>query len=245
MDAVHELGRLVLGQTPLSEVFDRVAQLMRDSVPGAVAVSVTMLHGNHANTPAATGPVATALDEWQYTADGGPCLQAARTGEVVLVADMAGETRWPDFVPHAVAAGALSSLSVPLALAQNTVGAVNIYSRKVGGLDELSVEVATTLANYAAVAMSNAALYTRTATLAEQMKHAMASRAVIEQAKGILMGERRCTEDAAFDLLTQISQATNRKLRDVAAALVEHAHTPTRTLPEGEGDYPRGRTESR
>ncbi len=43
----------------------------------------------------------------------------------------------------------------------------------------------------------------------------MASRAVIEQAKGIIIGERRCTEDAAFALLVTLSQDTNRRLRDV------------------------------
>jgi len=196
-----------------------------DSVPGAADVSVTLLSGNQANTPAASGPVAAGLDEWQYAADGGPCLQSARTGEVVLVTDMAAETRWPDFIPHAVAAGASSSLSVPLPLSQHTAGAVNIYSKTVGGLDELSIKVATTLAEYAAIAMTNASVYDRTAALAQNMKTAMSSRAVIEQAKGILIGERRCSPDEAFAVLAHLSQDTNRKLRDVATALVAQANS--------------------
>ncbi|MET8359772.1 GAF and ANTAR domain-containing protein [Micromonospora sp. NPDC005171] len=69
-------------------------------------------------------------------------------------------------------------------------------------------------------------LYDATATLAAQMQLAMQSRAVIEQAKGIIMGERRCTPDEAFAVLAKVSQDSNRKLREVAAALVERATRP-------------------
>jgi AmiR/NasT family two-component response regulator len=56
----------------------------------------------------------------------------------------------------------------------------------------------------------------------------MQSRAVIEQAKGILIGQRRCTPQEAFDILVRLSQDTNRKLRDVAEALVAQAMTGDR-----------------
>jgi AmiR/NasT family two-component response regulator len=59
---------------------------------------------------------------------------------------------------------------------------------------------------------------------AGHLQKAMQNRAVIEQAKGIIMGERRCTPDQAFAVLTKLSQDTNRKLRDVATDLVENAH---------------------
>jgi AmiR/NasT family two-component response regulator len=74
--------------------------------------------------------------------------------------------------------------------------------------------------------MSNAHLYDTKANLAQHMQAAMDSRAVIEQAKGIIMGERRCTPDEAFAILSRISQDTNRKVRDVAAALVARATEP-------------------
>ena len=66
-------------------------------------------------------------------------------------------------------------------------------------------------------------LYTAQGQVAEQLQTAMRSRAVIEQAKGVLMGQRRCTSQEAFDVLVQRSQHTNRKLRDVAQAVVEQA----------------------
>jgi AmiR/NasT family two-component response regulator len=64
-------------------------------------------------------------------------------------------------------------------------------------------------------------LYESTRTLAEQLQTAMESRAVIEQAKGVLMGQRRCTADEAFEILVKLSQQSNRKLREVAQALVD------------------------
>jgi AmiR/NasT family two-component response regulator len=80
--------------------------------------------------------------------------------------------------------------------------------------------LAQTFAGYAAVALANAYLYYSTADLARHLQTAMTSRAVIEQAKGIIMAERRCTADEAFAFLTAVSQETNRKVRDVAATLV-------------------------
>lgn len=230
MLAVLELGRIVVGGTALAEVFLQVAQVAKDTVPGADEVSVTLVHQEHPSTPASTGALALALDERQYAEGYGPCLQAARTGETLLVTDMGTETRWPEFAAQAVRDGALSSLSVALPVQQETVGALNIYGRTRDAFDEHSQQIAVYVAGYAAVAMSNASLYVRTATLSSQMKQAMASRAVIEQAKGILMGQRRCTEDEAFTLLAQLSQDTNRKLRYVATALVAQAQpTPPRT----------------
>ena len=86
--------------------------------------------------------------------------------------------------------------------------------------------MARAFGGYATVALSNANLYDATAALARQMQAAMASRAVIEQAKGIVMGDRRCSADEAFALLSKLSQDTNRAVRDVAAVIVESAARP-------------------
>jgi len=113
---------------------------------------------------------------------------------------------------------------VALPLHQETVGALNIYARTRDAFDEDAQQIATHLAGYAAVAMINASLYVSTATLSEQLQQALDSRPIIEQAKGILMGERRCSAEEAFAVLAKISLHANRKLSDVATALVEQAH---------------------
>jgi GAF domain-containing protein len=184
---------------------------------------VTLVRGDNAHTAAFTGPLAVNLDEWQYQQGHGPCLDASAGAMTLSVPDMADETRWPDWTPRAIEAGAGSSLSVGLPVQEKVTGALNVYSVDPEAFDDDAITLAQTFAGYAAVALANAHLYDTTATLAKHMQAAMESRAVIEQAKGILMGERRCTAEQAFRLLSKLSQDSNRKLRDIAEALVAEA----------------------
>ena len=71
------------------------------------------------------------------------------------------------------------------------------------------------------MAVANAGVYASTATLAANLQRALDSRALIDQAKGILMGRHGMSADAAFDLLSMESQLNNRKLRDIAQDLVD------------------------
>jgi GAF domain-containing protein len=221
--AYAELGRINLAQNDLPAVLTQVAELARQTVPGADEVSVTLVRAGAAETAAYTGNLALILDEWQYQKGTGPCLEAATAQATVTVPDLTSEPRWPGWAEHAVAAGARSSLSVGLPVKDEVDGAMNLYGTHQGAFDDQAVQLAETFAGYAAIVLANATLYSVTARLAQQLQAAMSSRAVIEQAKGIIMGRRRCTADEAFAMLTRISQNSNRKLRDVAAALVAEA----------------------
>jgi GAF domain-containing protein len=153
-------------------------------------------------------------------------VDAAQAAAVVSVPDTGSDDRWPDWGARAHAAGVHSSLSIGLPVQEAVVGALNIYGTKPDSFDDDAIALAQAFAGYAAVAMANAHLYDTTASLAHHMQAAMESRAVIEQAKGIVMAERRCTAEEAFGVLVKISQDTNRKLRDVATALVDRATRP-------------------
>ncbi|MFI6272275.1 GAF and ANTAR domain-containing protein [Micromonospora zamorensis] len=233
--AISELGQIKFDETDLSGVLSQVSELARRTIPGAEEVSVTLLKQEGAHTAAFSGEMALRLDELQYEYEQGPCLEAARKAAVVSVPDMSEEARWPQWAARAVQGGALSSLSIGFPIQETVLGALNIYGVKPGAFDDDAVTLAQTFAGYAAVALANAHLYDTTATLAAQMQSAMQSRAVIEQAKGIIMGERRCTPDEAFAVLAKVSQDSNRKLRDVAAALVERAARPS-SLKRDRGD---------
>ncbi|MBQ0991049.1 GAF and ANTAR domain-containing protein [Micromonospora sp. H61] len=223
--AFAELGRIKFTETDFSGVLSRVAGLATRTVPGADQVSVTLVGAGGAHTAAFTGELALALDEAQYEQGQGPCLVAAAANVTVHVVDMTAESRWPDWAGQAVAAGAHSSLSIGLPMHESVTGALNLYATRPDAFRAEAVTLAETFGDYAAVAMTNAHLYDTQVTLAQHMQAAMKSRAVIEQAKGIIMGERRCTADEAFTILAKISQNSNRKLRDVAAALVARAAT--------------------
>lgn len=220
---VQELSTLVVGEQTLDEVYARVAQLAKGVVPGAEGVSITMLNEGRDRTAAATDALAQDFENLQYENGAGPCLHSARSGETVVIDNVGEDERWPVFARQAEEDGVRSSLSVALPLHNGTGGAVNVYSRRCAAFDEASREVSEYLAGYAAAALTNASLYDAAMRLAGQLEEAIVSRAVIEQAKGIIMGGRRCSEDEALQILAQLSQDTNRQLRNVAAALVEQA----------------------
>lgn len=215
---------MLSGQS-LQDVLGTVARLAKRCIPRAHDVSITLLDGDRPTTTAVTGPLAAAVDEAQYERGYGPCLDAALNSGALLVVDMTAEPRWPDYAPVAAKKGVLSSLSVHLPIEQHLVGALNVYATEPYAFDDEDVRLAEQFASYAAVAIGNAHAYAGAAALAAQMQEAMRSRAVIEQAKGILMLRNKCSADEAFGLLTLMSQHRNRKLRDIAAELVASART--------------------
>jgi GAF domain-containing protein len=226
--AFAQLGQLKISDVDIVAVLDKIAQLAKGTIPGADEVSVTLVHGDQAETGAFTGELALHLDERQYEVGHGPCLEAATSSVNVSVPDMSTEERWPDWARAAQQAGAHSSLSIALPVHERVSGALNIYATEPHAFDDDAISLARTFAGYAAVALANVHLYETQAQLAAHMQKAMKSRAVIEQAKGIIMAERRCSPDEAFAILGRLSQDSNRKLRDVANALVTAAYKPLR-----------------
>ncbi|MEV0881549.1 GAF and ANTAR domain-containing protein [Micromonospora echinofusca] len=222
-EALAALGRIRLDEVELDDVVRRVAELANRTVPGSAHVSVALIQADANRAIAYTSDLARELDDWQYQRDDGPCLDAAVSAVSVSLPDMSDEQRWPEWAAQARAAGIGSSLSIGLPIQEAVTGALNLYATSTHAFDHAAIELAEEFAAYAAVALANAHLYDSTAVPARQMQEAMRSRAVIEQAKGIIMGERRCSADEAFTLLAKLSQDTNRKLREVAEALVANA----------------------
>lgn len=222
-DAFEELAGLTLADHSVTSVMDKIADLAKRTVPGAAEVSVTFIQDGRATTAAYTGALALHLDERQYDKGYGPCLDSIEGGVPIVISDMGKETRWPDFAADAEEQGAGSSLSIPVPLQREVSAALNIYGTAPDAFDETSIELASTFAAYAGVALANMHLYEAQGRVAEQLQTAMASRAVIEQANGILMGTRGCSASEAFDILVRLSQETNSKLRVVAQALVDQA----------------------
>lgn len=219
--AFAELGRIMLGSQPLNATLQRVAELAKQVIPNVYDASVTLIEGDRAKTVVFTGPLAVELDERQYELGFGPCMDAAMSGETIVMDTRDHEAAYPDFAPIALRAGVNHVVSVGLPVPQRVIGGLNLYATDEAALDQDSVELAETFATYAAVAVANAALYTSTANLARQMQQAVKSRAVIDQAKGILMAQHRYSSDDAFAALVRASQSENVKLRDVAQQIVD------------------------
>jgi GAF domain-containing protein len=227
-EALERLGRLSLRELSMDSLLQTVAELTKSVMPGNPESSVLLLVKDRPSTVSSTGDLATDLDETQYDKGHGPCLHAARTGEVTLIADTRADDRWPDYTPRAVERGNLSSLSIPLAIdpGAQISGALNVYARRPDAFDEASRSVATRFAPYAAVAAGNLYAYQSARDMADNLQIALESRAVIDQAKGVLIERYKITPDQAFQLLAQASMNTNRKVRDVADHLVHTGEFP-------------------
>jgi GAF domain-containing protein len=210
-----------LNQGPLEDVLQQLVDIAKDALPGADEVSTTLVRGEKAWTAAYTGQLALDADELQYERGYGPCMDAGRTGTVLRIEDTREEARWPDYTAMVASRGVLSSLSVPLPIQTDVIGALNCYSRTPSAFPREAIEIAEELAGHVAVAVGNAVAYTEAATLVEQMRKAMATRSVIDQAMGVVMAQNRCDADAAFAILTRASQNRNIKLRDVARNTVD------------------------
>ena len=232
-EALERLGRLSLRDLSMEGLLQTVADLVKTVMPGPTEASVTLLVKDSPHTVVSTGQLATDLDETQYDRDHGPCLHAARTGELTEIADTRTDTRWPDYMSRAAEHGALSSLSVPLSMDQDeqVTGALNIYARDPHAFDEDSRTAATKFVPYAAVAAGNLHAYRSAVDRADNLQIALETRGVIDQAKGILMDRHKLTADQAFQVLAQMSMRANRKLHAVADDLVRTGELPLPVSP--------------
>jgi GAF domain-containing protein len=221
-DALERLGRLSLRELSMESLLQTVADTAKAVMPGNPEASVLLLVEDHPTTVVSTGRLATDLDETQYDKGHGPCLHAARSGELTEIADTRADNRWPDYLARAVERGNLSSLSIPLTIdeKERVSGALNVYARTQNAFDATSRSVAMRFAPYAAVAAGNAYAYRSARDMADNLQNALESRAVIDQAKGILMERHKLTADQAFQVLARASMANNRKLREIADELV-------------------------
>jgi GAF domain-containing protein len=230
--AFADLTRVDPDRPGREALLQRTVTIAKPTIPGAASVSITSLGPGGATTTAATDALALRCDTAQYDLSNGPCLQAASERTVVVVDDLSDDPRWPDYGPRAVEAGARSSLSVPLQIAA-VRSALNIYATERAAFDRWAVVVAEALTTYAAIGLANADVFARTSAQVTQLQEAMASRAVIEQAKGMVMLEHGCSAEDAFEALVQQSMTTNRKLRDVARGVVARSQQARRAGDEG------------
>lgn len=210
----------------MQDTLHRVSELAEQAVSPAVMIGLTMLVEEKPATAVFTDPLAPEIDEVQYTSGRGPCLDAFRTQEVLVIHCTEHDERWPEFGEVAAKHGILSTMSLPMVAAGRAVGAMNFYARTDDAFGEREVEAGSKFAEQAAIVLANADAYWTAQSLSENLNEAMQSRAVIEQAKGILMAQSGLSADEAFDLLRRASQRENRKLRDVAIDIVERTQRP-------------------
>jgi hypothetical protein len=199
-------------------------------VLGFDGATVTARHETDPATVAATDQRLIVLDDAQYESGEGPCLAVLERHDPIALDDAAelGD-RWEHFSQTAAHLGVHSTVSVHLPVdSEGLAASLNLYSKRHLELSDDQVRAATPFAEQLAAAMLGVEASRATSQLARNLAEAMRSRAVIEQAKGMIMADEHIDADAAFQRLARLSQHANVKLRDVAQRIVE-----ARTAPPG------------
>jgi GAF domain-containing protein len=150
----------------------------------------------------------------------GPCVDAFLDDQPVLGDDVAADPRWPSVGPLAVGHGVRAVLGVPIDLREGPVGTLNVYAVRPHHWDQADVAAIQAYTRVIASLLRAAARAHVSGKAATQLQHALDSRSLIEQAKGVLMERRGLDQQAAFDLLRSRARSTRRRLDEVARQVV-------------------------
>lgn len=172
-------------------------------------------------TIAATSERSHLVSLLQLRADEGPCVDAYVTGSIVAVESIASTyARWPAFATSAAAADYQAMYAIPMRLRGETIGSLNLFTDRPGPMDPRDTVVAKAFADVATIGILQERAI-RAADLAQdQLQHALDSRVLIEQAKGVLAHAEGTDMDSAFTMLRERSRRSGRRLTVVAQEVI-------------------------
>lgn len=220
LDAVVSLVDSLLDDFDVVELLTELTERCADLLDIAAAGFLLADPLNQLRLLAATSEQARELELFQIQADEGPCVDCYGTGQPVSVADLqAVADRWPRFVPAARDAGFASVHAVPMRAAGIVLGALGLFGTRPGALNDADRLVAQTLAHIACVAILQEHAPTPS-TVMPQLRNALTSRVVIEQAKGLLRESLGVSVVEAFQVLRSYARGHNEHLTDVARRLM-------------------------
>ncbi len=217
------LSGVLTGHRPLRETLVEVAEFAVQAIPGADGAGLTMLEDDRAQTVVSSAEFVHVVDDVQYGLGEGPCLSAVETRQTQTSGSLGGEPRWPRFGPRVGRLGVHSVLSLPLLLPERVVGALNVYAHRKDAFGTAAVRIGELFAQPAAVSVHNAQVLAQSQRLALQLGEALTSRAVIDQALGIIRSRTGASAQEAFDRLRVMSQSQHVKVAEVSRVLVEEA----------------------
>ncbi|MFI6044664.1 GAF and ANTAR domain-containing protein [Nocardia sp. NPDC051321] len=217
---MSELTALLLTGDEVAESLCAIADAVARMLPNHPMAGVTLVHGHGTIVGGSSAAHAMLVEETQRSEGYDPCLQAIDTAQQVSVHDVAAEHRWGGYSNRMLAFGVKSIYAQPLSVDGAAVGALSLYSTQPNGFTDRIRRAADLTAEHLGVLLAVATDTARQAELTEQLRATLASRSTIDQALGILMAERRCDRDAAFEVLRRRSQQRNVRVADLAVEMI-------------------------
>jgi GAF domain-containing protein len=219
---------IVAGARGVGALLGEVAEFAARAIPGVAGAGVALIdEGDGApsvRTWAATAEFVHEIDVVQYEVlNEGPGITCMQSRRPTVSGSLGSDTRWPRFGGRVARMGVHSALSLPLIVGEHVIGAINSYANGRDAFGEHAVRLGSQFAGPAAVSIYNAQLLAVAQKRTEQLQRALDSRAVIDQAIGIIRSRTGVSADVAFDRLVRMSQSENTRLRVLAERLVEEA----------------------
>jgi GAF domain-containing protein len=243
-DRLAEVAQLIKEDEIPDDTLRRLTALGVELVPGGAAAAVTIAADRGGLTFAASDQRLDELHRLQFDTGDGPVVETLRHNEPRRIDDTTAEHRWPAFCRAATRAGLCSFLALPLRTDRRPAGAVALYGRDPDVFRGAAHDIALLFAAQGGAAVHNASLYGACRRMVDNLHAGLESRAVIEQAKGVLRAELGISPAEAFHLMSRFSQNTNQRVRKIAAGLVQGRIAPAellclgRTSPGDPGSSP-------
>jgi GAF domain-containing protein len=220
--AVH-LQDLILKKPDIKEILDNLASYAAARLgrpDRELSCGITLARPKKPATTAGSNACARVLQQVEGKYGDGPGITAMRTAGTVVVPDLRGGERWPEWAQTVRRQGFLSVLSLPLSLEEDQVGVVSFYCEQPVAFSDEGIAAAEAFTEQASKGLRLALQITKLRDARDGLSAAMQTRTVIDLATGAIMAHSRCSQEAAFKVLREASNNRNMKLRDVASAVI-------------------------
>lgn len=209
---LHELSARLLGADNVPQALDRLATFAAATVPGTLRSSVALIGEGGPPVVAAAGSAAQALDDLQYAGGDGPALEAARTRTLVTAPELQADPRWPRLAESARAEGVQGIVAIPMDVLRSSVGALSLFIGTPGGLGPEWLLTAMAMVNQAEVLLGEL-----------RRREGLREGATVDRAAGVIIAQRGCGVQEAYEVLRDTAQRLGLDRRTVAERLIAAA----------------------
>ena len=227
VERLSRVTKLLKTQRTLPAQLEAVVGIVKRSVPSCDAAGIVLLVDGEPTSVAVTDRLTMEIDLVQYDTGEGPCLSALHEGDIVRIDLLEKDSQFIRFAPGALDRGLRSVLSTPLDANGRTVGALNMYSLEANAFDEQTSETVRPIAEYAGQAIGASPLYAYSLDMVDGLMEDLESRALIDQATGVLMATQAETSEDALGHLRDLAMRSGESMRTVAEWVIEERPTGT------------------